>query len=113
MKKTIIILFAFILAINVNAQKKTTIVKDSFEVNGNCGMCKRTIEKAAKKAGASFANWSDQTHILQITYAANKTNNKKIQELIAKMGYDNVGATSTDAAYNNLHGCCKYERKKM
>ncbi len=35
----------------VNAQTSTKL-----KVAGNCGMCKSSIEKAAKSAGATFTN---------------------------------------------------------
>ena len=84
---------------------------ETFEVNGNCGMCKTTIEKAAKKAGASFAKWNIETHQLQVKYNTAKTNIPAIQKKIAESGYDNAGATASDAVYDKLHHCCKYERK--
>lgn len=116
MKQTILVVFAYIFSICVaTAQKQpsSNLVTDSFAVNGNCGMCKTTIEKAAKKAGASIANWSEEKHILVVAFDTEKTSIKKMQEQIAKVGYDNAGATSTDAAYNKLHGCCQYERVPM
>jgi periplasmic mercuric ion binding protein len=118
MKKTVMLCLSLIvLTISSLAQKgkKTTpiLVKDSFEVNGVCGMCKTNIEKAAKRAGATFAIWSEETHQLLVTYSNAKTNVAKMQKQIAVAGYDNAGATSTENAYDKLHGCCKYDRKKM
>ena len=88
------------------AQTKT----ETFKVSGNCGMCKTKIEKAAKDAGAKEASWDADTKNLTVTYKSSTTNTAKIQEKIASVGYDNVGATATTEAYDKLHGCCKYER---
>jgi len=84
---------------------------DTIKVWGNCGMCKTTIEKAAKKAGAKTASWNEDSKELKVSYAANKTSSAKIQEAIAKSGYDTQDFTAINSAYDNLHGCCKYERK--
>ena len=37
------------------AQKTKT---ETFKVSGNCGMCEKKIEKAAKSAGATYAEWN-------------------------------------------------------
>jgi periplasmic mercuric ion binding protein len=74
-------------------------------------MCKTTIEKAAKKAGAKTAVWNEDSKELKVTYAANKTSSAKIQEAIAKSGYDTQDFTADNKAYDNLHGCCQYDRK--
>ena len=93
-------------ALMVSAQSKTA----SFKVSGNCGMCKSNIEKAAKDAGAKSATWDADTKDLIVTYKSSTTNTAKIQEKIAAIGYDNVGAIASTESYNKLHGCCKYER---
>ncbi|HTH29895.1 MAG TPA: hypothetical protein VL946_01040 [Lacibacter sp.] len=99
-----------------NAQSKTSgkqaAVKTSvFKVWGNCGMCKKTIEGAAKTNGATFAEWNEDSKMLTVKYAAAKSSDEKIQKGIAGVGYDNEKYTAPDDVYNNLHGCCKYDRK--
>lgn len=84
---------------------------ETIKVWGNCGMCKDKIENAAKKAGATFASWSEETHQLKVSYDAANTTSDKIQKAIAKVGYDTEKFTAKDKAYNKLHSCCKYERK--
>ncbi|ULQ57171.1 hypothetical protein KJS94_03030 [Flavihumibacter rivuli] len=91
------------------AQKSTT--KETVKVWGECGMCKKTIEGAAKKAGATAASWNEETKQLDITYNAKNTSNDKIQQAIAAAGYDTEKFTADDKAYENLHECCKYDRK--
>ncbi len=107
--KTILIALATILTLQMNAQK-TTLVSKTITVNGNCGMCKTTIEKAAKKAGAKLATWNDETHKLTLQFSKSKSTLDKIKNAIASVGYDTEGVSASDAAYDSLHGCCKYER---
>lgn len=84
---------------------------NTIKVWGNCGMCKETIEKSALKAGATTADWNEESKELKVSYAANKTSSEKIQKRIAKSGYDTQDFVAPDKAYNALHGCCKYDRK--
>ena len=85
-------------------------VKETIPVSGNCGMCKDKIEKAAKTAGVSYAAWDADTKILTVEYNHTSSNNAKIQKAVAATGYDTKDIKATDAAYNSLHGCCKYDR---
>lgn len=88
------------------AQAKTETLK----VSGQCGMCKKKIEKAAKDAGATYAVWNINTKILTIKYSSASTNTAKIQQKIAGVGYDTPDYKTTDEAYNKLDECCQYER---
>ncbi|WP_462250013.1 heavy metal-binding domain-containing protein [Ferruginibacter sp.] len=99
-----------IFAINTSIAQ-TAVTKETIKVWGNCGMCKTTIEKAAKKGGATTANWNEESKELKVSYASNKTSSDKIQQSIAKSGYDTQGFTADDKVYNKLHGCCQYDRK--
>jgi len=89
------------------AQSKT----ESFQVSGNCGMCKSRIEKAAKTAGASAASWDEDTKQLTVTYNSSTSNTAKIQQQVAAVGHDNAGFKATMDVYNKLPGCCKYDKK--
>ena len=108
MKSLSFIVFAFLIAFPVFSQSVTQ--NETIKVWGNCGMCKKKIEKAANSAGASTAAWSEETKELKVSFASN-TNSAKIQEAIAKAGYDTRDMTADDAAYNKLPGCCQYDRK--
>ena len=81
-----------------------------FQVLGNCGMCKSTIEKASLLAGASVANWDMEAHQLTVTFDPAKTSADAIQKGVALSGYDNVGYKAPDQAYESLHACCHYDR---
>jgi periplasmic mercuric ion binding protein len=108
--------FMFLFAGITNAQSKTTgkqaaVKTSTFKVWGNCGMCKKTIEGAAKNSGATFASWNTDSKLLTVKYASAKTSVDKIQKSVANAGYDNVKYNAADEAYNELHECCKYDRK--
>ena len=100
------LLFFSLSSFAQNAEKKEEI-----KVWGNCGMCKKTIETAAKNAGADSASWSTESHILTVSYKSKKSNNEKIQKAVAAAGYDTQDFTAPVAAYDNLHSCCQYDRK--
>jgi copper chaperone CopZ len=102
---------AFVITAVCFAQKAPLPKSETFKVWGNCGMCKSTIEKAAKEAGATTAVWNKATKMLKVAYAETVTSNAKIQEKIAAAGYDTKDLTAPDAAYNELPECCQYERK--
>lgn len=90
----------------VNAQKKAA----TFKVAGECGMCKKKIETAAKSAGATYAVWNETSKVLSVKYNSQSVTEAKIQENIAAVGYDTPSYKASDEAYNKLHDCCKYER---
>lgn len=90
----------------VSAQDKT----ETFKVSGNCGMCKRKIEKAATTDGVSAAVWNKDTKMITVTYDAAKISNAKIQQNIAAVGYDTEKFKADDKVYDKLPGCCKYDR---
>ena len=91
------------------AQTKTETLK----VSGECGMCKKKIEKAAKDAGASYALWNKDTKVLTIKYNKASTNTAKIEKKIAAVGYDTPDFKATDEAYSKLDECCQYERAEV
>ena len=80
MKTLSIVLAAclFFLSGNLNAQN--TNKSETIKVWGNCGMCKKTIEQAAKDAGATSAAWDKNTKMLAVKYNADQTSAMKIQE---------------------------------
>ena len=101
-----VLLCCAIAATSFSQKTKT----ETFQVSGNCGMCEAKIEKAAKAAGATYADWNKDTKIITVKYSSTSSNLAKIQKSIADAGYDNVGVKSTTEAYDNHHACCKYDR---
>lgn len=88
--------------------KKTETVK----TYGNCGMCKKTIKKAGNVDGITKVDWDKDTKMTTISYDSTATNLDEILKRIANAGYDSDAFTAPDEVYNNLHGCCQYERPK-
>jgi periplasmic mercuric ion binding protein len=112
MKSIIFSLLILTGAFTTNSSFAQDAVKtETIKVWGNCGMCEETIEKSAKKAGATDAAWNEETKVLTVSYNSSKSSSLKIQQSIAAAGYDTQDVKATDKAYNKLHGCCKYERK--
>ncbi len=83
---------------------------EQFTVYGNCGMCKKNIETAGNSKKIAQVNWNTDTKIATITYDAKKTNHDEILKRIALAGYDSDTFLAPDAVYDNLHGCCQYDR---
>ena len=106
MKSLLLSLLFISIAAFSFAQTKTETLK----VSGECGSCKKKIETAAKKAGASYAVWDVDSKELTIKYNSTSTNSAKIQKSIATVGYDTPDYKATNEAYNKLDKCCQYER---
>lgn len=107
MKKGVLsMLMVFALSQVSLAQEHVTT---TFGVRGNCGMCKMTIEKAAKLKGVSKADWNVEKKEITVTYNPEKTELTAIHKSIAKAGYDTDKTSKKQSAYDNLHGCCKYD----
>lgn len=85
-------------------------VKAEYKVAGNCGMCEKTIEKAAKVKGVTKADWNVDSKILSLTYNSKKISADAILKKVAYAGYDNEKYLAPEEAYSKLHECCKYER---
>ena len=86
------------------------VIKISFEVAGNCAMCKNRIENAATEAKAKTAVWDDKTHLLTISFDTTKTSAQKIGQAIASVGHDNGDYKASDEVYSKLPACCHYNR---
>ncbi len=107
--KTYKIVFLLPLLIAFSSFAQTTKT-EKIPVAGNCGMCEKKIETAAKEAGAAKAEWNKDTKVLIVKYNSATTNAAKIQQAIASVGYDTRDFKATDESYNKLHACCQYDR---
>ena len=101
----------FCLTIQVSAQNKK-VKTESIHVWGNCNMCKKTIENASDLRGVKVASWNVDSKMLKVSFDTTKITSDQIQLKIAAAGYDTEKYRANDKAYDELHGCCKYERKK-
>ncbi len=112
MKNLKFILPALLLGLFTSAIAQKPTLSDTFKVLGNCGMCQKTIQGAALDAGAKSAVWDMDVHTLTVTFKEKKTSLDAIQKAIAAKGYDTPLHKADDAVYNNLHGCCRYDRSE-
>ena len=86
--------------------------REKFKVLGNCGMCEERIEAAAKSVkGVSSADWDQKTKMIKVKFDPDQTELEAIHKAIAGVGHDTDKLRAPDEVYNNLHGCCKYERE--
>ncbi len=107
MKQVLMLFISFLMmSVFAFAQTPTTI-----KVSGNCGMCKKHIEKAAKDAGATIASWDKVTKLLTVSFEAGKTSTDKIEAAVAGAGYDTEHKEASLEAYKKLDECCQYDRK--
>jgi len=114
MKNLFLGMMLIVVALSAQAQeKKNKNAKHTIMVNGNCEQCQRRIQKAAFSVdGVKTANWSIETHKLDVTINEEKTSVAQVEKAVAKVGHDAGEITATDEAYKNLHHCCKYEREE-
>lgn len=105
----IMIAIGVLLSTTSNAQIKNAKT-ESVKIYGNCGMCETKIEKAGNIKKIANVDWNQETQMATLTYDATKTNRDEILKRIALVGYDSDKFLAPDEVYNNLHGCCQYER---
>ncbi|WP_414000216.1 heavy-metal-associated domain-containing protein [Flavobacterium sp. W1B] len=112
MKKVIIMMAVLFIGLSTQAQeKKNKNAKHNVTVNGNCEMCKKRIEKAAYAvSGVKSATWDINTHVLGLILNEQKTALLDVEKAVAKVGHDTKDVKATKEDYDNLHGCCMYER---
>ncbi len=84
----------------------------SFFVAGNCKMCQARIEKAAQTvAGVRKASWDKQTKRATFVLSGSVMQSE-IEQAIAGVGHDTQTTQAQNEVYENLPGCCHYERVK-
>jgi len=87
------------------------IENETFEVSGNCEMCKDRIETAAKSVkGVSSAFWDVNAKNITVEYNSSLATLDAIQKAIADAGHDNVKYHAPDSVYNKLPECCLYRK---
>lgn len=114
MKSIQFILIAALTMVTVPliAQQTPLSKTDTIKVYGNCGMCKNRIQKALKMDGIQTTDWNRETKLLVVSYDPSKISNDSIQKKIAEAGHDTEKYMADDKVYENLPGCCHYERRK-
>lgn len=100
----------------ITQEEQEELVNATFTVYGNCGMCKKRIEKAALSVdGVKEANWDVETKVLSvkfsdITFGENNYSINTVSEKIAAAGHDTQFNKASEDAYSKLPGCCQYDR---
>ncbi|MEI5985255.1 MULTISPECIES: DUF3347 domain-containing protein [Sphingobacterium] len=110
MKKLTIYIFISVLgigALQAQIKNQETITAS---IKGNCGMCKKTIEKAGNEKNISAVNWDADSQTASISFDKTKTSKEAILKKIAQVGYDNESFRAPDDVYAKLHECCLYDR---
>lgn len=113
MKNIVFGMMLLVVAFSTQAQeKKNKNAKYTIEVNGNCDLCKKRIEKAAfSVVGVKSAVWNIETHQLALILNEEKGSLLDVKKAIANVGHDTDEVKATNEAYDKLHMCCQYERK--
>jgi len=92
------------------SKESKVITKDIF-VSGNCGMCQARIEKTAKNInGVVSASWDKDNKMLTLEFDSSQTSIGEVSNEVAKAGHDTKYSKAEDNAYNELPGCCQYDR---
>ena len=90
--------------------KEIAMTDLSFGVRGNCGMCKKTIEKAVNDVeGVTAVNWDKDKKKIDVSFDSSRTDAKAIHNAIAASGYDTEKGAGSEEAYGELPDCCKYD----
>jgi len=109
--KTRILSLVALVFITVTTVTAQTEKKETFKVAGNCGMCETRIENAAKSVdGVLSADWDKETKMIDVKFNSDKVDIHKVHMAVAKAGHDTKMHKASDEVYDNLPGCCKYER---
>ncbi len=104
--------FVALMVIGVTTAFAANEKTETFKVSGNCGMCEKTIEKAASKVdGVTTADWDKEKKTITITFDESKVEIMAIHKAIAKAGYDTEKVKAKDETYGELPSCCQYDRE--
>lgn len=110
MKMKFIVVLMLSITLKSFSQNPNTIV--SFKVYGNCGMCKQSIEKALQIESIKACSWNPDSKLLRLKFDERLISLDSLHKRIVAIGYDTDKYKANDLAYDSLHKCCKYERKK-
>ena len=110
MMKKYLVLKLLIFSSFLSAQNSKN-EKVSFDVSGNCEMCKMRIEKAALSVkGVKYANWDIPENRMTLTFNSNRVDLIEIHKSIANSGHDTSEVLALDEVYAELPVCCLYIR---
>ncbi len=93
---------------------KAQVAQAEFKVWGNCMMCKKRIEGAlADMEGVVEAHWDVDSKMMHVRYDEQVVSLMQIKKAIAGVGHDTDEVRAPDEVYNQLPGCCQYERPEQ
>ncbi len=98
---------AFSLGCSAQIKNSRTV---NVRIDGDCGMCEKTIERVGTVKGESAVDWDVDTHMASVTYDSMRTDLDVVLQRVAQAGYDNERFLAPKEAYSKLPGCCQYER---
>lgn len=91
--------------------KSAAVKHEMVKVYGNCEMCKNRIEEAAKNVvGVISADWDIDSKMLHLEFDHEKVSLETVEKAIASVGHDTEHSRAPDNVYDELPGCCLYER---
>ena len=110
MKKNFLYIFCAILLVSCSASEGESKT-EKFNVYGNCTMCEKTIEGSLEGVeGVTEADWVVESNEMSVSFDPEVITFDEIKQKIADVGYDSDSHRAKDKVYDNLHGCCKYNR---
>lgn len=99
-----------IAAISFSFKTDAGNITEKFKVYGICSMCKDRIEKALLVKGVKYAVWDKDTEMATVKFNPDVVTLDQLHKNVAAVGHDTDKVKADDKVYQNLHGCCKYER---
>ncbi|MCI4670261.1 MAG: cation transporter [Bacteroidia bacterium] len=82
-------------------------IKTKFFTQGGCEECQAIIEEALKKTkGVDSVSWDFETSLTTIVFDTTKTNESKLQQLVAKKGFNTTYFDADVEAAKALPECC-------
>jgi len=92
------------------AQTDTVRIKTS----AICEQCKERIENDLSFEKEIKKSYLDlKTDIITVIYNSKKTDEQKIREAIARIGYDADTLKADTKAYSKLPSCCRHEQDSL
>lgn len=102
----IVLTIVFFGFVSMEAKDLSKIIIKTSSVQ--CGMCKKTIEKALEDVeGVEESNVKYKKKYTIVKFDPDLTSPEKIREAISKAGYQADDVKANKEAYDKLHHCCK------
>lgn len=110
MKTLLSFVLAALFAVAIAVADDGSPAEAKFKVYGNCGMCKKRIEKAVSISEVKFAKWDKTTKMLTVAYLPEKITLDSLQRRVAAVGHDTDRFKAPDSVYAAMPACCLYRQ---